>query len=153
MSLAPSSHPSLYTSPVPLTKAVLIKQSTCTTTCSFFQTKPCFSLTNGSYLSNSSIFTNTLLLKPSILILKASETEAQTEESGGSSQEGEGGEEQAYEEYEVEIVQPYGLRFAKGRDGGTYIDAIAPGGSADLTGKFTVGDRVLATRFLVFALP
>lgn len=47
--------------------------------------------------------------------------------------------------YEVEIIQPYGLKFAKGRDGGTYIDAIAPGGFADKTGKFTVGDRVLAT--------
>ncbi|KAH6823708.1 TCP-1/cpn60 chaperonin family protein [Perilla frutescens var. hirtella] len=42
-------------------------------------------------------------------------------------------------------VQPYGLKFAKGRDGGTYIDAIAPGGFAEKTGKFTVGDRVLAT--------
>ncbi|KAL2557098.1 protein containing PDZ domain [Forsythia ovata] len=72
----------------------------------------------------------------SSLIAKASETE--TEETSNS-------EEEKYEEYEVEIVQPYGLRFAKGRDGGTYIDAIAPGGSADETGKFTVGDRVLAT--------
>ncbi|CAI0440524.1 unnamed protein product [Linum tenue] len=47
-----------------------------------------------------------------------------------------------YEEYEVELVQPYGLKFAKGRDGGTYIDAIAPGGAADKTGLFTVGDRI-----------
>lgn len=45
----------------------------------------------------------------------------------------------------MEIVQPYGIKFAKGRDGGTYIDAIAPGGSADKTGMFSVGDRVLAT--------
>ncbi|XP_022872947.1 protein MET1, chloroplastic-like [Olea europaea var. sylvestris] len=72
----------------------------------------------------------------SSLIFKASETE--TEETSES-------EEEKYEEYEVEIVQPYGLRFAKGRDGGTYIDAIAPGGSADQTGQFTVGDKVLAT--------
>lgn len=72
----------------------------------------------------------------SCLIVKASETE--TEETSES-------EEEKYEEYEVEIVQPYGLRFAKGRDGGTYIDAIAPGGSAYQTGKFTVGDKVLAT--------
>ncbi|KAK9079009.1 hypothetical protein SSX86_000678 [Deinandra increscens subsp. villosa] len=50
-----------------------------------------------------------------------------------------------YEEYEVEIEQPYGLRFAKGRDGGTYIDVIAPGGSADKTNMFAVGDKVLAT--------
>lgn len=97
---------------------------------------------------NSTSFANTLLTKQSILTVKASETEAQTAESGDS--QGEEGEEKQYEEYEVELVQPYGLRFAKGRDGGTYIDAIAPGGSADLTGKFTVGDRVLATRFLVF---
>ncbi|CAN4087804.1 unnamed protein product [Withania somnifera] len=47
--------------------------------------------------------------------------------------------------YEVEIVQPYGLKFTKGRDGGTYIDAIAPGSSADKTGKFAVGDKVIAT--------
>ncbi|KAG9151748.1 hypothetical protein Leryth_002036 [Lithospermum erythrorhizon] len=54
-------------------------------------------------------------------------------------------EPEKYEEYEVEIVQPYGLKFAKGRDGGTYIDAIAPGGFADKTGMFNVGDKVLAT--------
>ncbi|XP_022884826.1 protein MET1, chloroplastic-like isoform X1 [Olea europaea var. sylvestris] len=78
-------------------------------------------------LSNSSNSTS--------LIAKASETETETSNS----------EEEKYEEYEVEIVQPYGLKFAKGRDGGTYIDAIAPGGSADQTGKFTVGDKVLAT--------
>ncbi|KAL0389807.1 UNVERIFIED_CONTAM: protein MET1, chloroplastic [Sesamum calycinum] len=68
----------------------------------------------------------------SILVTKASQTETT------KSQE-------EYEEYEVELVQPYGLKFAKGRDGGTYIDAIAPGGSADKTGMFTVGDKVLAT--------
>lgn len=51
----------------------------------------------------------------------------------------------AYEEYEVELIQPYGLKFVKGRDGGTYIDAIADGGSADKSGKFSVGDRVIAT--------
>jgi hypothetical protein len=48
--------------------------------------------------------------------------------------------------YEVELEKPWGLRFYKGSDGGTYIDAIAPGGSADMTGKFTPGDKVLATR-------
>lgn len=72
-----------------------------------------------------------------LMRVKASETDAEA-----SKEEGE-----KYEEYEVEIVQPYGLKFAKGRDGGTYIDAIAPGGFADKTGKFTVGDRVLATRY------
>lgn len=43
------------------------------------------------------------------------------------------------------MEQPYGLKFFKGRDGGTYIDAILPGGAADKTGLFTVGDKVLAT--------
>ncbi|KZV37767.1 hypothetical protein F511_31149 [Dorcoceras hygrometricum] len=50
-----------------------------------------------------------------------------------------------YEEYEVELIQPYGLKFVKGRDGGTYIDAIAAGGSADKSGMFSVGDKVIAT--------
>ncbi|XP_048491606.1 protein MET1, chloroplastic-like [Beta vulgaris subsp. vulgaris] len=36
-------------------------------------------------------------------------------------------------------------KFAKGRDGATYIDAITPGFSADKTGKFSVGDKVIAT--------
>lgn len=71
------------------------------------------------------------------MVVKASETEAAKDAKGG--EEGEG------DKYEVEIVQPFGLKFTKGRDGGTYIDAIAPGGSADKTGKFTVGDKVLAT--------
>lgn len=87
--------------------------------------------------TNSLCFINTHFLKPSILIVKASDTT----DPETTSQE----QEEKYEEYEVEIVQPYGLKFAKGRDGGTYIDAIAPGGSADLTNMFTVGDKVLAT--------
>lgn len=49
----------------------------------------------------------------------------------------------------MEIEKPYGLRFTKGRNGGTYIDAIAPGSSADKAGVFSVGDRVVATRFLL----
>lgn len=73
-------------------------------------------------------------------MLRASKTEAAKAESEGNE------EEEKYEEYEVEIVKPYGLKFAKGRDGGTYIDAIAPGGSADMTGMFSVGDRVISTR-------
>ncbi|GER50696.1 tetratricopeptide repeat protein [Striga asiatica] len=68
-----------------------------------------------------------------VFVAKASKAEPQSSDS------------EQYEEYEVELVQPYGLKFAKGRDGGTYIDAIAPGGSADNTGMFTVGDKVLAT--------
>lgn len=68
-------------------------------------------------------------------------------ESQPSKSEGEG--EEKFEEYEVEIEKPYGLRFTKGRNGGTYIDAIAPGSSADKAGVFSVGDRVVATRFLL----
>jgi hypothetical protein len=55
-------------------------------------------------------------------------------------------EERPYEEYEVRIEKPYGLKFSKGRDGGTYVEAILPGAAADATGQFTVGDKVLATR-------
>ncbi|KAK8501227.1 hypothetical protein V6N13_026929 [Hibiscus sabdariffa] len=73
-------------------------------------------------------------LKPWVLVVKASEGESQTTN-----------QEEQYEEYEVEIEQPYGLKFRKGRDGGTYIDAILPGGAADKAGVFTVGDKVLAT--------
>ena len=83
-------------------------------------------------------------LKPSVLVVIASEPESQT-----TNQETESPEEQ-YEEYEVEIEQPYGLKFRKGRDGGTYIDAILPGGAAEKTGVFTVGDKVLATRFCIY---
>ncbi|GFP95643.1 hypothetical protein PHJA_001708500 [Phtheirospermum japonicum] len=91
---------------------------------------------NNPFVScTPSVRCNAHVAKPSLLfVVKAAETETQAPDS-----------EEEYEEYEVELVQPYGLRFAKGRDGGTYIDAIAPGGSADQTGKFTVGDRVLAT--------
>ncbi|WJX47375.1 uroporphyrin-III C-methyltransferase [Trifolium repens] len=87
--------------------------------------------------SSSCSFSNTLLSKPFLFVVKASSKE--------ESEKGEGGEEEPYEEYEVEIDQPYGLKFVKGRDGGTYIDAIAPGGSADKAGVFSVGDKVLAT--------
>ncbi|XP_035541121.1 protein MET1, chloroplastic isoform X2 [Juglans regia] len=102
------------------------------------------SFNNHSFLSPSNFFSRTQLLKPSLLIVKTSETGSQMSKPGGGS-EGGGGDEQQYEEYEVELVQPYGLRFAKGRDGGTYVDAIAPGGSAEKSGMFTVGDKVLAT--------
>ncbi|XP_073145628.1 protein MET1, chloroplastic [Henckelia pumila] len=68
--------------------------------------------------------------RPSVLVVRASKPEPT---------------DSAYEEYEVELIQPYGLKFVKGRDGGTYIDAIADGGSADKSGKFSVGDRVIAT--------
>eukprot|EP01018_Ginkgo_biloba_P023297 Gb_30399 [translate_table: standard] len=53
---------------------------------------------------------------------------------------------QEYEEYEVELEKPIGLKFYKGADRGTYIDAIAPGGNADKSKMFQVGDKVIATR-------
>ncbi|KAL3518909.1 hypothetical protein ACH5RR_021498 [Cinchona calisaya] len=92
------------------------------------------------FLTNSSPFFNGYVSKQSNFIVKASETEAKTE-----GEKKEKPTEENYEEYEVVLDQPYGLKFTKGRDGGTYIDAIAPGGAADKTGLFTVGDRVLAT--------
>ncbi|KAG6549198.1 hypothetical protein Mapa_009184 [Marchantia paleacea] len=49
------------------------------------------------------------------------------------------------EYFEVELEKPYGLRFYKGGDGGTYIDQIFPGSNADLTKMFTPGDRVIST--------
>ncbi|CAK9861951.1 unnamed protein product [Sphagnum jensenii] len=51
----------------------------------------------------------------------------------------------ANEVYEVELEKPFGIKFYKGSDGGPYIDAIAPGGSADKTKMLTPGDRVIAT--------
>ena len=86
-------------------------------------------------------FSTSHSLKPSPFILRASDTESKSDTGLGDSDDAD----QPYEEYEVELQQPYGLKFAKGRDGGTYIDAIAPGGFADKTGLFTVGDRVIAT--------
>ncbi|PQM33091.1 uncharacterized protein Pyn_04696 [Prunus yedoensis var. nudiflora] len=138
MSLASTSHLSLRSSPT-LPRTALTKQ----TPLLFSQTK-FLSSKNWSCLSTSTCFLNTQLVKLSIFVVKASETESQTSKPAAESGSEEGGEE-AFEEYEVEVVQPYGLKFAKGRDGGTYIDAIAAGGSADKSGKFSVGDKVLAT--------
>jgi len=109
----------------------------------FFPTTKLFSSKNHS-------FSNTLLSKPFLFVVKAS-SGVGSEASKEDSEKGEG-EKEPYEEYEVEIDQPYGIKFVKGRDGGTYIDAIAPGGSADKAGVFTVGDKVLATRFVFFML-
>ncbi|XP_038902944.1 protein MET1, chloroplastic [Benincasa hispida] len=88
-------------------------------------------------------FSTSFSLKPSPFILRASDTESKSDTGLGDSDDAD--QPQPYEEYEVELQQPYGLKFAKGRDGGTYIDAIAPGGFADKTGLFTVGDKVIAT--------
>ncbi|GAU18743.1 hypothetical protein TSUD_80320 [Trifolium subterraneum] len=112
------------------------------------QNQPYFLPTTKLFSSRNSFscsFSNTLLSKPFLYVVKAS-SDVGSEASKEESDKGEGGEDEPYEEYEVEIDQPYGLKFVKGRDGGTYIDAIAPGGSADKAGVFTVGDKVLATR-------
>ncbi|KAB1228024.1 Protein LOW PSII ACCUMULATION 1, chloroplastic [Morella rubra] len=136
MSLAISSHPSLYSSPsLPRTKQApaLVCQSNH------------FLFKCHSFLSISDCFSRAQLLKQSILIVKASETESSTSKPESGREGGGDGDEEQYEEYEVELVQPYGLKFIKGRDGGTYIDAIGAGGSADESGMFTVGDKVIAT--------
>ncbi|XP_022958629.1 protein MET1, chloroplastic [Cucurbita moschata] len=83
------------------------------------------------HLSFATSFSSLHSLKPSNFVVRASDADSVAD--------------QPYEEYEVELEQPYGLKFVKGRDGGTYIDAIAPGGAADKTGLFTVGDKVIAT--------
>ncbi|XP_062189002.1 protein MET1, chloroplastic-like [Phragmites australis] len=107
----------------------------------------------GSGSSNAKL----LLLQPPFLgrslrlrgarmpVARASSAQAEPKSEGG-----EGGgeaeeEDRPYEEYEVTIVKPYGLKFAKGRNGGTYVEAIFPGAAAEKTGQFTVGDKVLAT--------
>ncbi|KAK2997406.1 hypothetical protein RJ639_026413 [Escallonia herrerae] len=123
---APSNYPSLcYSSPLPRTTKLNPSLS--------FQFKQTLS-TNYQFLSNSISLCSTHLAKSSILIVKATESQASESEA-----------KELFEEYEVELDQPYGLKFTKGRDGGTYIDAIAPSGSADKSGLFTVGDKVIAT--------
>ncbi|CAM8970605.1 unnamed protein product [Rhodiola kirilowii] len=130
MSLAPTtSYTSLCSSP-PLPRTNPPPKQT---PISFIHLSKQFSNTSCVvFLGKSRRLGNTQLGNDSGFVVRA----AGTSESGG---------EQEFEEYEVELVQPYGLKFVKGRDGGTYIDAIAPGYSADKTGKISVGDRVLAT--------
>ncbi|KAJ4971069.1 hypothetical protein NE237_004168 [Protea cynaroides] len=103
---------------------------------------------NHSFLDSPVYICSSRFVTPSNLISKASATESESSKSeseGKGAGGGEEEEEEKYEVYEVELEQPYGLKFVKGRNGATYIDAIASGGSADKTGKFTVGDKVLAT--------
>ncbi|GKA23875.1 protein MET1, chloroplastic [Tanacetum coccineum] len=125
MSTAPNSYPSLCSSPP------LSKPSTKQALPSFLTFKPSFLTKNAKSLDFSIRVGNSGSGKRSVFIVRAESGETEGEEK--------------YEEYEVEIEQPYGLKFAKGRDGATYIDAIAPGGSADKTKMFSVGDKVLAT--------
>ncbi|XP_061363482.1 protein MET1, chloroplastic [Gastrolobium bilobum] len=140
LSATTSGHSSLYSAlTFPTTTQIHSKQNPTL----FSPTTRFFSSRNHSYSGVSYSFSNTLLSRPFLFVVKASSeigSEASKQESDKSE-----GEEEPYEEYEVELDQPYGLRFVKGRDGGTYIDAIAPGGSADKAGLFTVGDKVLAT--------
>ncbi|XP_066389493.1 protein MET1, chloroplastic-like [Miscanthus floridulus] len=84
-------------------------------------------------------------LDAAVVVRASSEAKAAAETKSGGGGEGAEEEERPYEEYEVTILKPYGLKFTKGRDGGTYIEAILPGGAADVTGQFEVGDKVLAT--------
>ncbi|XP_039139504.1 protein MET1, chloroplastic [Dioscorea cayenensis subsp. rotundata] len=124
MSITSITNPSLcLSSPIPRKK--LTKYSLINKAFPFSDSQACCSLSGRA-------------MKLSVLVAKATPaTESQPSKSEG----GEGGE----DKYEVELDKPYGLRFMKGRDGGTYIDAIAPGSSADKSGKFTVGDKVIAT--------
>lgn len=134
--VAPSSSPSLCFSALSRT-TTRTKQNQCLP---FLSRHPISK--NYSFSENSVNFCNTQLPRQPVLIVRASAaSESEPAKLDGS----EGGGE--VEEYEVELDKPYGLKFAKGRDGGTYIDAIAPGGSADKSRKFTVGDKVIATRF------
>ncbi|KAF9599447.1 hypothetical protein IFM89_037338 [Coptis chinensis] len=136
MSTAPSSCPSLCSSP-PLPRTNPTKQIASL----FYPPK----YSSNSFLDTSVISSlcNTQVPKPSIFVVKASVTESEPSKSESGGEDGKG--EKEFEEYEVELDQPYGLKFTKGRDGATYIDAIAAGGSADKSGLFTVGDKVLAT--------
>ncbi|KAF6139347.1 hypothetical protein GIB67_021557 [Kingdonia uniflora] len=127
MSIAQTSYPSLCSSP-PLPKTTPTKQNQ---SLSFPLRQNVYK--NHSFFDLSSTVCNTHHTKTSSLVVKAS---AKPEEGAG---------EKENDEYEIELDQPIGLKFVKGRDGGTYIDAIAPGGSADKSGVFTVGDKVLAT--------
>ncbi|XP_058086929.1 protein MET1, chloroplastic [Magnolia sinica] len=136
MSISPISNPSPLCSSPPLQRPLpLTKQNPCLP----FLSKHPFSKT-FSFPYSSLRFSTTQLAKPSISIIRASSAAAsESEPSKSDNDQGE------WEQYEVELDKPYGLKFVKGRDGGTYIDAILPGGVADKSGMFTVGDKVIAT--------
>lgn len=131
MSIAAITNPSLCSSP-PLPRIQPI-------------TKQNYSLISFSSKGSLAFVSSIQLSKRREFVARASsatESESSKSEGGGG-----GGEDVKFEEYEVEIEKPYGLKFAKGRDGSTYIDAIFPGGAADKAGVFSVGDKVIATRF------
>ncbi|WOL19627.1 hypothetical protein Cni_G28429 [Canna indica] len=138
MSISPATNLSLCSSSPSLSRrAHPTKRSTNLSKLSFNGSSSCFS-TNSLSIKHSALFVRASSSSSSS---SSSATEPQPEAERGG--EGEGGGQ--YEEYEVELDKPYGLKFVKGRDGGTYIDAIAPGSNADKSGMFTVGDKVIAT--------
>ncbi|ONK74318.1 uncharacterized protein A4U43_C03F5010 [Asparagus officinalis] len=99
-----------------------------------------------SFSSKGSLaFVSTIQLSKRWEFVARASSATESESSKSEGEGGGGGEEVKFEEYEVEIEKPYGLKFAKGRDGSTYIDAILPGGAADEAGVFSVGDKVIAT--------
>lgn len=133
MSVAAITNPSLCSSPpLPKAKPISKQNQPFNRNLSF---KESLALVSGAQLSK----------RPDIVVRASSPaTESQPSKPEGGGGEG---EEVKFEEYEVVIEKPYGLKFAKGRDGGPYIDAIFPGGSADEAGVFSVGDKVIATRY------
>ncbi|PKU59103.1 hypothetical protein MA16_Dca014845 [Dendrobium catenatum] len=132
MSVASITNPYLCSSPLPRSKHG--RQNPFLSHAKFITLSDSFAKARGNQqLTNCAAF-----------VVRASLSETESEPSKSEGGEGEEDDEK-YEEYEVEIEKPYGLRFTKGRDGSTYIDAIAPGSFADKTGKFAVGDKVIAT--------
>ena len=139
MSVAAITNPSFCSSPPLQRIKPITKQNPCPHVHSFSRSL--------SFKDCSAIVSSAQLAKRPDFVVRASSpaTESQPPKSEGG---GEGEEEEVkFEEYEVELDKPYGLKFAKGRDGGTYIDSILPGGAADKAGVFSVGDKVIATRF------
>ncbi|MQM11779.1 hypothetical protein Taro_044690 [Colocasia esculenta] len=145
MSMASMSNPSLYTSP-PFPRAKPTKQSLSFLCVSAHSTSR-LTLSSPDHHPFTGVAGGQAAARPLALAVRVSSsgTEPQPSKSGGGEDAGGQGAGEGEEEYEVELEKPYGLRFFKGRDGGTYIDAIAPGGAADKTRLFTVGDRVIAT--------
>lgn len=90
-----------------------------------------------SYNSSSSFLGNNLVCKQSQSFVARSSREASPSVSTVSSAE--------ETTYVVELQKPYGLRFYKGDDGATYVEAIAENSPAQLGGLITEGDKVLET--------
>ncbi|KAL9329510.1 hypothetical protein ACSQ67_004513 [Phaseolus vulgaris] len=100
-----SGHSSLY-SALTLPRTTQIHPTLFSSSTKFFSSR------SPLYSGVSFCFSNTLLSRPLLFAVKASSGVG----SEASKQESEE-EEEPYEEYEVEIEQPFGIKFAKGRDG------------------------------------